>query len=343
MGGITLSGKNNDQGVVIKGSGSAPIQNANVSPQTMVAPNYQTTATTSNQYYGGNIASPQAPAPAPAPNNTPTPDPWASTVWGSKGAYDQAVGDYNATKNNTMGSINDAISTSGLQQKSSILDFIDSYSTGQKGINSASVQNEMAREQGRLGILDMIGTGVRSGGVTLNNMNAGNSSATEALAKAYSMLGRKEMTKVGNQHAMGKEKIKQSQEELAGKATTFRRHAEENKTLVINSILSTATQQLSALDAAAASASLPERINLEAEKTRIRNQAMAELSQYDSILNSGISSNAPKSDAQLRQEASQMLNMGTAPENSFNYTSSVPAQFAGTGPFASTLPIFTGY
>ena len=100
MGGITLSGKNNDQGVVIKGSGSAPIQNANVSPQTMVAPNYQTTATTSNQYYGGNIASPQAPAPAPTPTNTPTPDPWASSVWGSKGAYDQAVGDYNATKNN---------------------------------------------------------------------------------------------------------------------------------------------------------------------------------------------------------------------------------------------------
>lgn len=291
-----------------------------------------------------------APPPPPAPtvtggDGTTTPtatiDPWAGTPWGSKAAFDQANNDYQTTKQTTMGSITDSIKNSGNQYNSSILDFIDSLTAGQRAIDNAGVQNEMAREQGRLGVLDMVGTGIRSGGVVLNNANATNSSAGEQIAKAYGQLGTKQMVKVGQQHALGKNNIQMQQDDLLAKTTTFKRHAQENKTSIVNGIVSDAIKQISALNATAQYASLPDRISIEAEKARIMNEAMASLSQYDSVLTDGITKTKPASDETLRADAYKLLNSGTAPDQSFNYTTSIPSQFQGTGPFAGNLPIFT--
>lgn len=284
------------------------------------------------------------PKPAPTQNNNqtqnvaPVVDPWASTPWGSQAAYNKAVGDYNAAKTTTYGSIKDATDQAGMNFKGSILDYLDAYKAQQGEIDSSAVQNELARRQGTRGVLDMVGTGLRSGGVALNNANATNSSAAEAIARAYGELGRREQTGVNNQYEMGNEQISQAQAKLAALNETQKRHFSEDKVRTVNSIVSDASNQLSALNQAAANASLEDRVNIEAEKARIRQETLDALSQYDALLTQLAQ---PSSTTDNRKKAAQLDTAGLVPEGDFNYSTAIPPQYQGSGPFASTLPIFT--
>lgn len=267
-------------------------------------------------------------------------DPWASTPWGSQAAHDKAVGDFTSARDTTYGSIGDAENNAADQYHSSILDYLDSYAKGQTAIDRAGVQNEMGREQGRRGVLDMVGTGIRSSGVTLANRNAGSSSATEAFARAYGELGRREMSKVGNQYAIGQNNIKGQADDLAAGLGTFRRHMGEGKNTTVNSIVQDATTKLAQLNAVAQNASLPDRIQIEQEKARIRNDAMAKLTAHDSALDNGLKDHQAHSAEQNHAEGVNLLNAGTAPESGFQFNTSAPLQFQNTGPFASSLPLF---
>lgn len=254
----------------------------------------------------------------------------------------KAESDWNTAKDVQMNSIKDAEGTAANAYQSGILDYIDTYKRGQIAIDRSSVQNELAREQGRLGILDMVGNGIRSGGVTLNNANAANSSASDMLAKAYGIMGRQEMTKVGNQYALGQNNIDAQQADLDTQADTFRRHAQESKVDSVNSLVASATQQLAQLNSAAMYANITDRVAIEQEKARIRDEAMAKLTGLDSTLSDGLGGIHPADAATNRAAAEKLLTAGTAPEKSFDYTSTVPANFQDTGPFAANLPIFVG-
>jgi hypothetical protein len=278
-----------------------------------------------------------AAAPKPAPV-----DPWAGTPWGSQAAYSKAVADYGSAKNTTYGSINDAENTAGNKYNSSILDFLDSFKAGQTNIDRSAVQNELTRSEGRNNVLDMVGSGLRSGGVILNNANASNSSAGEQLGRAYGEIGRKELSKVGNAYELGNDNIANQQSDLLSGLSTFQRHSDETKTDTVNSLVSSATSQLAQLNALAQNASLPDRIQIEQEKARIRNETMAKLSAYDSALASGVANTKASTADENRKKAQSLLQAGVAPENSFNLTTSVPGSLQGTGPFASNLPLFSG-
>lgn len=278
-------------------------------------------------------------APAPQQQLQQT-DPYAGTVFGSTAGYNKAVADFNDQKNTTLGSINDnLIGGAANSYKGSILDYLDARQGSQNNINSESVQNELARMQGMQGINDFVGNGIKSGGVVLANDNAGSSSAGEALARAYGMLGRQQASSVGNQAAQGQSKIDSEQATLQAGDATQLRHAND-KTGTITDIVSKATAALDDLNTKAATASIPDRVNIDQHISQIKQQAMAALSAYDQTLTQGIASQAPQGADATRAKASALLTAGTAPENSFNYTTDVPAQLQGSGQFASSLPIF---
>jgi hypothetical protein len=109
----------------------------------------------------------------------------------------------------------------------------------------------------------------------------------------------------------------------------------------VNGIVQSATQQISALQAAMTNASLPNKIALDQEVQNIRNQALGELGKYDSQLQSGVSGIHAADQNAIQTAASQQLSAGQAPANSFNYTTEAPAVVQGTGPAASTLPLYT--
>jgi hypothetical protein len=287
-----------------------------------------------------------APAPAPASTNTDTTsgggafvDPYAA--WGGYAGYQQAVSDFNSQKAATYGSITDRENNEASGYHSGLLDFIDSLTSGQRKIDASAVQNELAKRQGTAGVYDMIGHGVKSAGVTLANRNSGTSSAGDAVARAYADIGRRQLSGVGNQYEKGKAAIDSSESDLQLQTAQGMRHLSESKLTISNGIVSDAQNAISALNAKAASASLPERIDIEAEKQRIRNEALGKLQAFDAELNQGVASAAPASVDTNRANAEKLYTAGTAPENAFTFDTSTPAQFQNTGPFASDLPIFS--
>lgn len=290
-------------------------------------------------------SAPGAPAPAQAPPQQQAPSAPAQTVdpyaqWGGYANYSRAVNDYNTAKDNAFGSINDAIGDAGRSMGSSVQDYLYNLGKGQRAIDNSAVQNELSRISGRAGVLDMIGTGINSGGVVLSNKGAINSSAADALARAYNTIGQKQLSGVNNQYETGKMNIQQQQDDLAGETSQFQRHLEENKQTAVNKIVQDASSALASLNAAAQNASLSDRIDIEAQKAAIRNQALSSLAQYDTTLTNGIAGITPATTDANRARATSMITAGVAPDNAFNYSTSVPTQWQNTGPFASPLAVF---
>lgn len=267
------------------------------------------------------------------------PDPFAQ--YGGEAAYNGLRSGYNTQKSNILSTTKEAIGSAGRSLGSSILDYLSQLRNQQQGIDRQGVDAELARQQGTSGVLGMVGRGIKSGGVQLSNRGSGSSSAAEALARAYGDIGRRNMSQVGNQYAQAEDNIATQQSNLQSDIGTFQRHYGETKQNTVEGIVSSARNQLASLDAAIAGASLPDRINIEQEKQRIQSEVEAALGQYDSQLSGGLAGVAPLGGEQRRAKATQLANAGTAAAAPFQYSATVPAQFQGTGPFASELPIFT--
>lgn len=279
-----------------------------------------------NNAYGNNSA-----PPAPV-------DPFAK--WGGKSAFDQLNVDYGKTKGQTFGSITDAQKNAGSKYNSSILDTVYNLKTGQTKLDNQGTQNELAKSQGYSGILDTVGRGIRGGGVMLANRNAGTSSASEALARSWSDFGMRENNGLNNQY-------EQAQNSLAGDQTAFDDSMNENyrklgesKVDYVNSIVNDAVTRLSELNSKAVSAQLPDRIDIEAEKTRIRNETLAALTEYDATLKTGKDNNKKKDNGWAKGEAARLKNAGVTSSNPFDFTSQLPGQFNNTGPFPTENPVF---
>src|SRR5665213_242552 len=127
-------------------------------------------------------------------------------------AYQQSVLD------NLQPSLNNLYSTSSNQGNiasrdygQGILNFITNQRLGQNAVDVQGQQNELSRIQGSRGVLDTVGQGIKSGGVVLGNDNAGSSSASEALARAYGILGRTQQTGINNQYQQGLSSVQNAQ------------------------------------------------------------------------------------------------------------------------------------
>lgn len=285
--------------------------------------------------------------PGPGKTPTPAPTPTPTGIVASFGptaaqlAAAQAATDYQNLKNTAYGSITDATNAGAGAYNEGLQEYLAQEKQQQNTINGQSVQNELSRQQGHQGVLDMIGNGLESSGQILASHNAGSSSAGEAFARAYGTLGRQQESKVGNQFAQGQAGIQTTQDNLTAANTEEIRKSGYDKSTTINGIVAAATDKLNQLNQAAAYASLPDRIQIDQEKATIQAQAMAALSQYDQVLTQGIAANAPESPDAVRAQASKLLTSGVAPQNQFNYTTVAPPSVQGTGPSPSSLPIFT--
>lgn len=306
------------------GGSTLPVQGSGYTPQS--------TATSTNQFNGGTVL--------PIATNSPSTKTTTTPVNATSGGAAPGSSDFISAKNNALHSITDIIGTNAGDFGGSIQDYLDSRATQQKGINTDATQNELAREQGQQGILDMVGNGIKSGGVTLGNANAGSSSAAEALARAYGTIGRQQASSVGNQFAQGENKVQNEQDALTAADTTEARHVSQSKTDTINSIVNTARSQLAYLNQYAASASLPDRVDIEGQIAQVKQQALDALTKYDGTLSSGVGTQTPQTADQTRAAAQGLLTAGTAPDSQFDYTTDVPTQLQGSGDFASSLPIF---
>lgn len=261
---------------------------------------------------------------------------------GSSGSNTNALAQgFNTQKQNIYGSAQDAARNAGIGYKGSILDFVDSLRTGQQQIDNRGINNELAKQRGTSSVLDMVGRGIRSGGVMLANRNASDSSAAGALSRAYGDIGRRNLSQVGNEYELENREIGLMQGNLDAQRASGMRKLSDSKEQIVGNIVQEARNALAQLDASMANASLPERIAIENEKEAIRQQVLGELSQFDQMLASETDNIRPMEGNARIAEATRLNTAGAAPSNMFNFDSEVPAQFQNTGPFASELPIFT--
>lgn len=278
-------------------------------------------------------------ATTPPPDQTPQNDPFSK--YGGQGAYNNLVSGFDTQKQNIYGTSKEAAQNAGISRQSSILDFIQSLQSGQRSIDERGVQNELGKKQGYQSIMDMVGRGVRSGGTLLANRNASDSSATEALARAYGETGRRQLGAQGNEYELENRNIGMAQDDFNLQRGTGLRKFDESKTQTVNNIVIDARNRLAALDAAIAEADLPTRIQIEQDRENIKNEVLGILSQYDQQLAQGAGGVQAASTEDRRRTAFGLANDGVASANPFELTTETPAQFQGTGAFPGQLPIFT--
>lgn len=272
-----------------------------------------------------------------ATTSQPAPDPYAA--WGGKAAYDGQVANFNAQKSGIYSTADAAAANAATGYKRSIEDFFDQAKMDQTALDQRGINNEMTKTAKMGGIMSMVGRGIRSGGVTLANKNAGSSSAAEAIARAYGDIGRREGVTVNNAYGLENNNILTDQNNLNSRIARQEERFGEDKNTMVNNIVSAAEQELYKLDAAMANASMPERIAIEQEKQNVRNKALAALQQHDALI--AQSKPTAMSTDGRREEAARLAALGQGDLPEFNYTADVPMGFQGTGPFASELPIFT--
>lgn len=272
----------------------------------------------------------------PVNTNTPVDNSAAIQRQNSMNMYNQQLGQLRSSAAEQAGQ------QAGTTYAGSIRDLIYNSGLAQQGINDEAVQNELARKQGMQGILGMVGRGIKSSGVTLANKNAGDSSAAGALANAYGQLGRNQMSQVGNQYAAANAQVDASQQQLAGQNAQNVRKINEQKETIVNTIVNDATSKLAQLDNAIAGASLPNRIQMEQEKTNIRNNALQQLQAYDAELTSGLAGIKSSTLEDRRTRAQRAMTEGqNLGQDQFFYDTQQPQQTQNTGPFATTNPLFT--
>ncbi len=267
-------------------------------------------------------------------------DPYAA--WGGQAKYQSLVDGFNSQKGNIYGSARDAASSTGSQLGRSILDFLDSQKLAQDKINQQGARNELAKQQGVSGVIGAVGRGIKSGGVMLANKNAGDSSAAGALASAYGDQGRRQLADVGNQYELGNQEIQSAQDQFGVQQASGVRNIQGTKQDAINNIVNGARDKFAQLDAAMANASLPERIAIDQERENVRGEVVGMLQQYDQQLTSGIGGIKATSRDERRAAGAQLGSAGTdLGKDAFNYTTDIPAEQQGTGPYASELPLFS--
>ena len=270
---------------------------------------------------------------------TTTPsDPYAQ--WGGKSAYDSLVSDFNSQDQTIHSSANDAANVNYGNYLSDINDYLYNTQKSQDALNESGYQNELAKKQGMNSILDLVNHGLQSGGVLLANKNASNSSATEALARAYGDIGRRQANQVGNQYDQGQRKIGLAQTDLERQRVLNKGKLDNERSGYITNIVSQAQDKLAALDAAMAQAPITDRINIAAEKAQIQDSVSKILNQYNGTFATKDAAITPRSVEENRRQAFADANkVGAA--NPFTFSETPPAQFQGTGPFAAELPLFT--
>lgn len=262
--------------------------------------------------------------------------------WGGQSAYNNLVSGFNTQKQGIIDSASSAAENKAKEYGLSVLNFLDSLKLGQQKLDRQGANNELAKMQGVNGVLGMVGRGIRSGGVMLNNKNAGDSSAAGALANAYGQIGRGQLSNVGNQYEQGNNELQADQSAFDVQQAAGVRNLQGSKDIAVNDIVNAARTSLVELDAKMADASMPERIAIEQEKNNIKQTVVSKLQALDQQLTSGVSGVKAATVDQRRQTAGDLLRAGTSlGADAFNFSTEAPATFQGIQPAGSGIPLYT--
>ena len=266
-------------------------------------------------------------------------DPYAQ--WGGQGNYNRLQNNFNTQKQGIFDSINQWGDNTAARYGLDVQDFGNKFRQGQDALNRRGADLEAKKMQATSGILGMIGRGVKSAGNYLGGRNAGSSSASGEIAKAYGDIGRRNMSSVGNEYSAGQEQLGVDQNIFNTDAESSLNRFKLNMDEQINAQVASAQSALTDLDVQMQNASLPDRIAIDQEKNRIKSELIAKLQGFDQQARQARASAQATNTDQNRATAQTNLAAGQAPADMFSFTDQAPLELQNSGPSASGLPIFT--
>jgi hypothetical protein len=334
--GITLTIPNNVSGPTITGTlGNATLPSG--STGTNIA---QNSATTNNQYLNGTIA-------GSAGSNTAGTGTASSGTGGTTSNISALLSQINDQANNIVnnGQTTFANSANGYQTQANSL--LSTLQAGQSNVNNEITQAEMNKQQSLHGLMNDVGNGLRSGGVQLASGNALDSSAANALARAYSNYATTQRGTIGQTEAGALSKASQDQNTLNSQQQQGLAQLSQMRNDAATSVGNDVATQLQNLDYQANSAGITGKVQIQALKQQVVNEGLAKLSSIDQWLQGQLASVTPQSTEQAAAAAYGQLQQGASNMGgnaTFNTNTNItPVDAQGNpvqGAFDSLLPLY---
>jgi hypothetical protein len=196
-------------------------------------------------------------------------------------------------------------------------DFVTGQRTGQNTINSGRVNNALNLRRSMASIASGLRQGMRSGAVDLANMNALDSGASDAMARAFARQGNSQANDVNNEAQIAENGLMTEQANLGiqreqglGRLQGWR----ENK---VNEISTKLWQNLTELDAAASAEGVGGAVDM-GIRDRVVAEASRQLDEVDAVTQAELSKITGLDYGQVQAQASQMDAAG-AGANPFTY------------------------
>lgn len=241
--------------------------------------------------------------------------------------------------NNITQSGRDAFGSAGRTLQGGAESLFNTIKTGQHAIDTSRENVELNRLNGVKDILGFVRNGLRQGGARLATMNAGESSATGELGRAYNQLGGERMRGVGNSAFLENRNIDTQQEGLDLQRGQGQTDLHRQRDEAVATIGSQVRQQLSDLDSQGQGLGITGKIAVDQEKQRIIDEGMAQLNGVDGWLQNMLGGVSAEGGDAVRTNAVALQQGGTGNITPFDF-----GTFEGQklqGPAIDTLPIYT--
>lgn len=150
-----------------------------------------------------------------ASGNYVAPDPYAR--WGGQAGYNNLVNTFDTSEANRTGEARTSLRDVGNTYDARTNTFVGDITGGQDQLNRGFAGNELNLRRSMQNIVRGIQAGIRSGGVALAGVNASDSGAADALARAYARSGNQQSGEARGQAAEGFEELQRQQGSLNSK------------------------------------------------------------------------------------------------------------------------------
>ena len=241
----------------------------------------------------------------------------------ARAAATAAAAKTNAARNNiitTQTGYKDAASQAALDAKNKyqndVLGFLGQIEGGQDTINSGKTNNALNLRRSMSGIAGGIRTGLKSGGVTLANMNATDSGAADALARAYATLGNQQVGDANNEAALVDQDLTTQQVKLDRSKEEGVQGFDRTREAEVSRIKGDLRTKLALLDASGQAEGVNGVVNMGIVDAVI-NQAVQQLAEVDAVRAQRLGGVSALSQDAVNQKAAQMDAVGTEGSSPF--------------------------
>lgn len=296
--------------------------------------------------YGGDWG-PFQPAPAPAPSPVPTGD--GGISYDSGAAARQAAAQAEAVRQAAIvaqiATAQQGIESSGRlgattygdTYEKNVNDFLRTTEQGQQSINSGRTSNQLNLRRSMQNVTNDVRQGLRSGGVSLGNMNALDSGAAEALARAWARSGNKQVAGARNQAALKAGELDLTQANLGRERDDTARSLDLWRATEGSRVNDDLQTRLATLEAESAAQGVAGRVDM-GIRNRIIDAAIARLNEIDAMRQQRLAAARPLTADEVMAAAIRMDQEGAAANP---FATEGPSVTTPEGAPLSQLPLFT--